>query len=275
MLLELMKRRRTAMQDGDFSTASFLSLSISGLSDTAGALDPYASLDDLIFIKQAYHDYNEYKRKIPVHDLALAGIHLEVVLDAIIPNSWSFDDDLVILDSSLVDEIMFEYFLQNVGQKRYLFIGSAENSETRIDGSIPNADQILEKLGPILPGRLAFLTASDNREAIIFENQVRDGLARLKMMRNTIQHFDGVWMENLLKGIPFYSKAVCASQLKDYFDGSEVLVVSPGPSLLRCGEDLAKRRSDFIILAVAQAIPALTSLNIVPDFVMVVDPLDY
>lgn len=275
MLLELIKDRNDALLEGDFSRASFLSIRIAHLADAEDALDPYESFSDLNFIKEAIRIYDGYKQKISSIELALAGQYLEVVFDCRVPSSWNLVEDLFVVDSKIFSEEKFIELYSKIGQHRFLFVRSDKSSENHLSGEEFDIDLTLKHLGPVLPGRIAFLLQPDSEDARLFEKGVREGLTRLKVMRNTISCFEDIWLENIIEGIPYFSKAHCASELKKFFAGKEVLVISPGPSLMRCGDALKKVRSKFIVLAVAQSLPALIKLGIVPDFVMVVDPLDY
>ena len=51
--------------------------------------------------------------------------------------------------------------------------------------------------------------------------------------------------------------------------------MSPGPSLAKNIDLLANKRDDHIILAVAQAVPALAKHGINADYIMVLDPGDH
>lgn len=270
-----MRDRNNALLRGDFSTASFLSIRIAQLADRAGALDIYNEPEDLHFIRQALLNYENYKKNIPVQDLASAGVYYEVIFDSIIPNSWNLDNDLVIVDASLVNPRKFEDLFLDIGQKKYIFLRSDLLLDNHISGICLDSRLVVEKIGPILPGRVAFYLDHSDEESIVFEREVREGIAGLKMMNNTIRHFEDVWLNNMIASVSFFEKSHCASALEKVFFEQRVLVISPGPSLVKCANALLENRSKFIFLAVAQAIPALVELNIVPDYVMVVDPQDY
>lgn len=275
MLLELIKDRNNALFAGDLSRASFLSIRIAHLAAAENSLDPYESLSDLNFIKEAIRIYDEYKQNISSIELALAGQYLEVVFDCRVPSSWNLVEDLFVVDSKIFSETKFLELYSIIGQQRFLFVRSEKSSENHVPGEEFDTDLTLKHLGPVLPGRIAFLLQPDSEDAKLFEKGVREGLTRLKVMRNTISCFEEIWLENIIEGIPYFSRSHCASELKRFFLDKEVLVISPGPSLMRCGDALKKMRSKFILLAVAQSIPALVKLGITPDFVMVVDPFDY
>ena len=63
--------------------------------------------------------------------------------------------------------------------------------------------------------------------------------------------------------------------LTSTFKGNKCIIVSPGPSLKNNIALLEDHAGEHIVIAVAQACPALLKHNIYPDFVMVVDPVDY
>lgn len=275
MLLNVMKDRTNALARGDFSAASFLSIQISHIAARSDSLEIYNNFDDLNFINQAFQKYAEYKLNIPAKELAFSGQHYEVVFDAIIPNSWNLDADLIIIDSALCDERKFENFLHDIGQKSYIFFRSDNSTKSHIPGCNLDPKLVLDRIGMVLPKRVAFFLDKKDENAVSFEREVRENLRRLSLERNTIRNFEDVWLENIVNAIPFYRNAYCASELEKAFSGRQVLIISPGPSLLKCADALAKQRSKYVVLAVAQAIPTLVKLKITPDFVMVVDPKDY
>lgn len=275
MILTLMKDRISALARGDFSTASFISIKISHLFDRDDALGDYNTPDDLQFINHAIVNYENYKRKIPAKQLALSGKNYEVVFDAIIPNSWNLNSDLIIIDSSLCHENEFEQFLKKVGQKRYIFVRSDIVSSNTITEINLDPKLVLEKIGLIIPNRIAFFLSHRDERDSVFEAEVTENIRRLRLERNTIRNFEDVWRENIIDSVPFYKNSYCASRLAQVFNGRAILVISPGPSLLRNAEALEKKRSEFIFVAVAQSVPSLTKMKITPDFVMVVDPKDY
>ena len=275
MLLELMRDRKNALLEGSFSRASFLSIRIAHLLDADDIIASYKSFSDLCFIKESILTYDVYKKKIPSTELALALLHPEVVFDCKIPISWNLDSDLFIIDSKIFNEEIFVELFAIIGQRRFLFIRSKKKSEYHLPGDDFDVKGTLAHLGPVLPGRLSFLLLPDCEDSKNFEKKVREGLTDIKVNGNTIKHFEENWLENIVEGIPFFSTAHCASELKNFLHGKDVLIISPGPSLTRCREALKKMRTKFIIVAVAQAVPALVRLGITPDFVMVFDPLDY
>lgn len=275
MLLELMKERNCALLRGDLSSASILSIKISQLSDSMNFLDLYDKPEDLLYIRNSFLHYSKYKKSIPAKELARSGQFFEIVFDSIIGSSWNLDRDVVYLDPTLFDREKFEEFLIKVGQKRYFFLPSDRDIVEQSFGSTLSPALAVEKLGIILPERVEFFINPERDQGGYFEKEIRDRLAELKISRNTIKRFEGVWLENIISGVSSYHKCLCASKLKQVISGRNVLVISPGPSLSKCADELRAKRNNFIFLAVAQAVPALNAMNITPDYVMVVDPTDY
>ena len=275
MLLELMKERNCALLRGDVSSASILSIEISQLSDSVNFLDLYDKPEDLLYIRNSFVSYAKYKKSIPSKELARSGKFPEVVFDSIIGSSWNLDRDVVFLDATLFDKEKFEQFLVRAGQKRYFFLEGDYNISAKPFGFTLSPALAIEKLGIILPERIEFFINSDMDPHGYFEKDIRNRLAELKISRNTIKRFEGAWLENIINAASYYRTCFCASKLKQVISGRDVLVISPGPSLNKCADELRAKRNQFIFLAVAQAVPALNAMNITPDYVMVVDPSDY
>lgn len=275
MLIELLKERNDALQRGNLIAASSLSITLATMIDSVNFIETYNDPGDLLYIKQALISYSIYKKSIPTKELALSEELYDIVFDSIIGNSWNLEKDFIVVDSSLINKERFEKFLQKIGQKRYIFVSGNGISDSETSAVEFDAAEVFQKLGSILPGRIEFLIDKEREESASFEKELRTKIDDLKMSRNTVQRFEGVWLENIMNGIPYYRRSICASSLRQIFFGRHVLIVSPGPSLKNCADVLKKKRSEFILLAVAQAMPALVAMNVTPDFVMVVDPTDY
>jgi hypothetical protein len=275
MLLEILKKRSDALSEGNFLDASRLSIEISRLLDKEHDFFEYDDPDNLRLILNSINNYQKYKDSIPVRDILRVGGLYEVVLDAILPISWNFYSDMLIINSALIDECEFTRFLSGIGQERFIFVNLTCDRDGEGIVSEVDIEDVLNRVGVMIPDRLAFLLDSDDPNSAAFERNIIDGISRLRALRNTIRRFEETWLDNIIDAVPYYRDALCVSQLRKVFEDREVLVVSPGPSLMECGDHLKGRFRNFLTVAVAQSVPALKSLGLTPDYVMVVDPADY
>lgn len=275
MLLETIRSRTDALAVGDFFEAARLSIELYSLLDQDDTLEKYENSQELLLIIDSINAYQRYKDSIPIAELASIEGMCDVLLDAVLPQSWSFTSDVIVIDSSLFDEEEFKIYFEKIEQKRFFFIRLADWRDQDHKHDESASSFIVKAIGSLLPNRIAVLLNKNCNFSVKFEKDLRESIARLKMLRNTVSHFEEKWLDNIIEGIPYFQSSHCASFLKNHIKGKEVLVISPGPSLMKCRAELNSIRSNFIFLAVAQSVPALNEIGITPDFVMVVDPVNY
>lgn len=203
------------------------------------------------------------------------------IMDDIFPVAWDWARDLLVFAETPTVE--WTKALQERGQDRILFL---KNHEVDFDGnnenwistsSIDDIKSVLEKWHPHFPRRYVSFCGQDCNalDSDCHLQATLDAIIREQSTQKTIEDFSKRWVSqqylNSKKAV--VSKGL--SELTSLISGKNVLIVSPGPSLAKNIEKLKSLDSHFLIIAVAQACPALVKHGIVPDLVAVIDAQDY
>jgi hypothetical protein len=201
----------------------------------------------------------------------------DALIDFSLPKTWNFNLDVVFLHES--NRKHFEKSLKERGQKRIIYLGKTFqklDSQSYIVNKETAGAALADMSFPI-PIRITFLDrmfygSSEEYEEVTTELTSR--LTELAGHKNTKIRFGKIWVGNCLENLNYARLSSSVDSLKDIFEDRNIIIVSPGPSLEKNISAL-KRQSSAIVLAVAQALPALTKHGISPDFVFVMDPQDY
>lgn len=202
-------------------------------------------------------------------------------LDNILPPVWDWERDVFIFLK--IPHPEWHKVLRERRQERVLCV--IDNAKTILDcpegwlfvNNINDIDTVLQQWHPHFPKRHAIFEVNFDSSCIVEPHlqAVLDALVRESVNQKTVTDFSKVWVkqqyQNAMKAVVSYG----ISDLKNRICCQNVVIVSPGPSLSKNIEDLKVSTEKFIIIAVAQACPALAKHNIIPDFVIVIDPMDY
>jgi len=82
------------------------------------------------------------------------------------------------------------------------------------------------------------------------------------------------WAMEGVKNLPFLQETYNAGILRDEFKSKPAVIVSPGPSLDKIIESLAKNRDKVIIFATGNSYKALNKYGIKPDFIGFIEVFD-
>ena len=209
---------------------------------------------------------------------------VKIFIDRKLPSSWSFSRALIILSSSYAPEIIQNLILR--GQKRFVITGDAaqpasfkslQNTEFVHAETHDDFLDFLIGFGNQYAQTVCLLDPSNATDefSLSLVTQGQEILQDIALGLRTAKRFREGWIENKLKNMVKQREFLDQSFLPEIFTDRDVIIVSPGPSLKDDLSVLKKCQDNFLILAVAQAIPALTSAKIAPDFLMVVDSNDY
>ena len=202
-------------------------------------------------------------------------------LDNILPPVWDWQRDVFIFLK--IPHPAWCKVLRERGQERVLCV--IDDANTRLEcpegwlfvNNINDIDTILQQWHPNFPKRHVIFEKNYDRSCKLEPHMqaVLDALVRGSVNQKTVTDFSKVWVkqqyENAKKAVVSYG----ISDLRRRIFGRNIVIVSPGPSLSKNIENLKVNTEKFIIIAVAQACPALAKHNITPDFVIVIDPTDY
>jgi hypothetical protein len=203
--------------------------------------------------------------------------NMDLFLDAMLPKIWNFNTDLIVIEKC--HESLFLRFLQSRNQKRIIII----DKEFYTKGDVIYCNRrclnnVFESFQLVIPIRMLFLSkligSKSSDEIERFYEKISELQREHIVNNNTLDRYSKKWVENTILNIPHISKSKHARGLSDYFKGRDVIIISPGPSLEE-NLNLLRDKNDKIIIAVAQAVPALTLNGITPEFVHVLDPQDF
>lgn len=218
-----------------------------------------------------------------IHESKLSRTHLhfedvDLLIDVILPSTWNYSNDVVIL--AKIHQKIFEKPLKRRGQKRIII--HEENFEiiddTTIYANSESIHMVFDHFGFICPrtvcGMSHSLPGKLKSDYFEFCNSFEKALKVRYTGLSTQKRFGTLWAKNTIENIPYVLKGRSAWDLSKLFKDSDVIIVSAGPSLEQNIKTLRKSK-DNIVVAVAQALPALTEFGITPDFVVVIDPLGF
>ena len=219
---------------------------------------------------------NTTRKEFSFEELINSPAGVNVYLDSQIPAVWNWLEDIIIIPEDIGGH--FTNALAARGQKKIIVLNSGQSLEGfRYIDSVDSAASELADWMDDPVGRQIFIPTSPNsdRDEILLK-ELREIFQGFITRHNTKRKFSRRWA---LQQIANLTKVVSNQNIRDLaplFEGKNCIVVSPGPSLkknvaLLKNQDFAQQQ---IIIAAAQACPALLEAKITPDFVMVIDPQD-
>jgi hypothetical protein len=202
-------------------------------------------------------------------------------LDKIIPPIWDWELDVFIFLE--IPNSKWYNILRDRGQKRVLCVLDDANAIFHFPegwllvNNISDIDAVIQQWHPNFPKRHAIFELNYDTSCKVqpHKQAVIDALVMENVNENTVMEFSKLWVKQQYRNA---KKAVVSrgiSDLKLRICDRNVIIVSPGPSLSKNIDVLRVNSDKFIIIAVAQACPALVKHNISPDFVVIIDPIDY
>jgi hypothetical protein len=201
-------------------------------------------------------------------------------LDVMLPEVWNFSKDMLFVAGDVTQELLTA--VKARGQESVALVGQvpdgiAESSEfVHITGDETFINW--EKLLPKIPSeRLTTIRIGD----AIDESTVADVLENYKMWLRqagmndaTLRKFALDWLTQACGNISTLARHAPLRALDGVFAGRAAIIVSPGPSLEKNIDHLRSVQGRALIIAPAQTLTRLVRAGVIPDVVMVTDPLD-
>ncbi len=137
------------------------------------------------------------------------------------------------------------------------------NVETFFKESFPSKIQIIEHAASIR----AFPQEYDKLKLSITSliNSIAGNIATKNL-------FSGIYLRNIIRRLPDLGEYYPVSSLTDRFKNIPAMIISSAPSLDANISAIAAGREKMILIAVDSALPALIKREIIPDFVVSIDP---
>jgi len=218
----------------------------------------------------------------PVHE-ETEGWHR--VMDRLLPLQWSWEEDILLLSDE--PDTAFRQVLQDRGQRRVIFLSSGPLLRDEVGvvggtyfvpfGDKPCLDKAFSEWSLAPPALVTQFALGSGSQVNLAESSriLQDMATAAGAGRNTSLLFSRLWIKQQYEN----SEAVCRghthAELLELLSRRDVIVISPGPSLRKNIALLSKAKGSAILLAVAQACPALTKHGIAPDLVLFSDPGDH
>jgi len=264
--------RHAISTSSDLSYTSTDGKDIERLADSLEASHRAAPGDELL--------RNFHERPLPGDEALLCDpMGVLSLVEALLPTTWDFKEDLVILFGNGLDAPAD--ILGRIGQSRicvYLPEG-VEPREYSDDVAIIHSESDLYRLlaswAPRPPGRIVSRSLPGGEVSTEEQNELIQAaelyLGYVRVDRNTTSMFADTWLSqgitNLAKTINIPSVATFA----DAFAGKPMIIVAPGPSLSKNIAQLHKMKGKVILCTFSHTLSAFAAEGIDPDIVVTVD----
>lgn len=83
--------------------------------------------------------------------------------------------------------------------------------------------------------------------------------------------YQSEWVQHFFANMAYFPKTKPFTPLNNYFEKKPALVISSGPSLERCMNDVKKLSNQSVLIAVGGALRPLLAAGVVPDFAVFLD----
>jgi hypothetical protein len=215
------------------------------------------------------------RTSFPIDTLLATPEGLEILLDTNLPLTWSWEEDLVLVSGTLPDQIINA--LVTRGQKKIIYLKSGQSTDKIKYISEPSsAYESLADWSTDHIGRSIYLASSqtDRPPKDIIE-EISQITQDFRIAQNTRSHFARTWVLQQVQSLSYVMRSRPVLALAAEIRDKHCIVVSPGPSLEKNIELLKTRDSSQLLIAVAQAAPALAKHSVQPDYIIVMDPINY
>lgn len=220
---------------------------------------------------------------------------LSLYVDSLVPGVWDFSQDVVVLHGEH-RHVLFED-LKARGQKRFVIIvGEGEENADQClsnppadrpdedadplkviffhEGSSPSAEAFTGLCGQEVPA-VAQISIDSNPAVNQDFKRIMRSISAASLGKRSVKEWPRIFTEQWLSRVPVLTAHESVSSLQAVFQGRDILIASPGPSLYDSLPDLKASRSRFIVVAPIRSLLALLNAGIVPDFAFHVDGTDF
>lgn len=247
---------------------------IEGTGDEAAALGEIATL--VGGARAAEFTMQQWLRRALPGDATLLRTPLgtATLADAILPEVWDADTDLVVLVGPGLGGVA--QILADLGQKRIVTLDGDAGGEALHAQSLDELIAAIRTLIPNPPTQFTLKAAlSAERERVeAAAEAVRNELSDLRIHRNTVHAFSQTWVEQGLANLPAIGRWPSVAAIGDAFAGKPMVIVAPGPSLAKNSALLRELQGKAIITCFSHSLKPVLAAGVVPDFIVTVDPQD-
>jgi len=196
-----------------------------------------------------------------------------VLADALLPEVWDFEVDLVVLVGEALAPVA--ELLAALGQRRIVLHGAARDGAIAVT-SPREAIAAVRTMIPGPPSRMVVRGAADSDPELVRElaSELREVLSDLRIHRNTVCSFSKTWIEQGLGNLAALARWPSVQNIGRAFAGVPMVIAAPGPSLARNVHLLRELRGKAIVTAFSHSLRPLCAAGVAPDLVLSVDPQD-
>jgi hypothetical protein len=214
-------------------------------------------------------------RKLPPQtELLATPLGTAVLADAILPEVWDFDVDLVVLVGRGLEGVA--QVLGDVGHKRIILCDGDPVTGAIVTAHEDEIEIAVRSMVPVPPRQLVVHSLAGIAAGRVTQirDAVQDALYDLRIHRNTMHAFSKTWFEQSLANIASIARAPSVCAFDDTFVGVPMIIVAPGPSLARNADQLRALAGRAIICAFSHSLKPVLAAGVTPDIVLTVDPQD-
>jgi len=263
--------------------------SISTSQDIAQELDPEE--DDLLGLAdslQATHRAQAgdqllrqfHERALPEDAALLADpIGIVALVESLLPTTWDFNEDLVILFGNGLDAPAD--VLGRIGQQRicvYMPEGATAEHYPESVCIVHSQEELYALLSSWAPRQPKRIVSRSLRNGEVSEDEQRElieaanlYLGYVRVDRNTTSAFADTWLRQGIANLARTVNCPSVANFTEDFVGMPMVVVAPGPSLAKNVKALHKIKGKAIICTFSHTLSALAAEGIEPDIVLTVD----
>ncbi|MCP4449556.1 MAG: motility associated factor glycosyltransferase family protein [Myxococcales bacterium] len=245
---------------------------IDGVADSLEATHRAQKGDELL------HQLHE--RELPADVALLADpIGIVALVESLLPTTWNFHEDLVILFGNGLDAPA--NVLGRIGQERVcVFLPEGPEPEfypesVHIIRSESELYSLMASWAPRHPKRIVSRSLAEcgvsEKEQRALIDAAELYLGYVKVDRNTTSTFADIWLRQGIANLAHTINTPTVATFTDDFIGKPMVVVAPGPSLSKNIKALHKIKGKAIICTFSHTLSAFAAEGVDPDFVITVD----
>lgn len=231
------------------------------------------------------------KEPFSVDELLSSEEGLALFLDNAIPEVWDFSQDVMIVDAG-PESGVFEALVER-GQKKIIYVQdifspvqfddriaelSSENEDVVLlnwtIGDPPDDSVFQAFVGEEVP-TLAVIAPNKSSGLAAEVDAIKKMLSQKLIGKRAAKEWPVVFIEQWLGQIRHLTSFRSGTELRSVFEGRNILIASPGPSLSDTLPALIANRASFIVVAPIRSLTAMFDAGFAPDFVVQVDATDF
>lgn len=237
-------------------------------------------------------------RSVGKEELLRSADGINILLDRTLGSTWDFNHDIVVLTGANAQEfirpltyrgqlrivVVSEQIAGNRGgieqvavEQRGHLSPTLDATIVTIGGALPLTDDqvsALSNFSLVSPNYLHVSTGPADQSSTTFEKIVGQ-MGKEFILQESQCVWPITFVENFVNNLSKISCLQSVSDLKPLVAGSNIMIVSPGPSLLDSLPKILEFRQDFVVVSLVRSLPILLDYGIIPDFAIIVDAADH